>query len=262
MLPNVHAGLQACTIGWSRDLSFLTYSIDGTILGFTPSEKRSDSSSHHGDSMDAQSVLIADPDPALWQELCPALYSWLPNKRLDCCTTHREALDRVVDPLYDVVISSASFAESENFFLLKSLRYLSVPLIISTMRSTVTSSRRALKEGAFGIIRSPVDAKLAPQTVVLATWFCDILRQITAYRDSMRYYCARLEEFPPDTELEVLIARCNVIFETTRDSCQRTIRNLENSMQHLIRSAIALESEARVHAYAQLCELDAANVMR
>jgi len=62
--------------------------------------------------MDAQSVLIADPDPALWQELSPALCSWLPNKRLDCCTTHREALDRVVDPLYDVVISSGEIVEN------------------------------------------------------------------------------------------------------------------------------------------------------
>jgi DNA-binding NarL/FixJ family response regulator len=165
--------------------------------------------------MDAQSILIADPDPALWHELSPPLGSWLPNKRLDFCTTRREALDRVVDPFYDVVISSASFAEAHNFCLVKSLKCLSVPLIITTMRSTVSSSRRALKEGAFGLICSPVDAKLAPQTVVLATWVSDILRRITAYRESMHSYRAHLDRFPPDAELETLLERCNVIFETT-----------------------------------------------
>jgi hypothetical protein len=61
--------------------------------------------------------------------------------------------------------------------------------------------------------------------------------------------------------LETLLERCNVIFETTYDSCQKTIRNLENSVQHLVRTVVALESEARVHAYAQLCELDAARTI-
>ena len=211
--------------------------------------------------MHGQSLLVADPNPDLWRELSPPLFTWLPNKRLDFCTTYDEALDRVADPSYDVVISSTTFAESDNFFLLKSLTRLSVPLIITTARSTIASSRRALKEGAFGVIRLPVDAKLAPQTVVLATWLSDILRRITDYRDNLQDHRARLERCPQDFELEALIERCNVIFETTHDACQKTIRNLEKSVQHLVRTAVALESEARVHAYAQLCELEVGKVI-
>ena len=218
-------------------------------------------SARHGDSMYAESVLIADPDPSLWQELSPSLFSWLPNKQVDFCTTRDDALDRVADPSCDMVISSARFAASQDFFLLKSLKCLSVPLVITTGRSTVSSSRLALQEGAFGVIRLPLDAKLASQTVILAIWVSDILRRITAYRDRLQHLHAHFGECPQDPELEALIVQCNAVFETTYDTCQKTITSIEKSVLHLIRTAIALGTEARVHAYAQLRELEAAKNM-
>jgi len=206
--------------------------------------------------MYAQSVLVVEPNLAVWQELSPTLSNWLPDKQFDLCITPDEALDRVADPAYDLVISSARFAESENFFLLNALKCLSVPLVITSARSMIASSRRALAVGAFGLIRLPVDPKQAVQTILLATWVSDILRRITAYRDSLTYHRVCLDECPADPELEELVGRCNVVFETNHDTCRHTIMKIEKSVQHLARTAVALEREARLHAQTQLCELE------
>jgi CheY-like chemotaxis protein len=206
--------------------------------------------------MYAQSALIAEPDVAVWQELSPTLSTWLPDKRFDFCTTPHEALDRVADPAYDLVISSARLAESENFFLVKGLKCLSVPLVLTSGRSTVASSRRALEVGAFGLIRLPLDPKQAVQTILLATWVSDIFRRITAHRDSLTYYRVCLDGCPADPELEEIIERCDVVFETTYDTCKNTIMKIEKGVQHLARTAIALETEARLLAQAQLRELE------
>lgn len=219
---------------------------------------RTSTVTNNGDHMHAQSVLIAEPTLAVWQEVSPTLKYWLPDTQFDFCTTANEALNRVADPAYDLVISSAHFAECENFFLLNSLKCLSVPLVITSARSTIALSRRALEMGAFGLIRLPVDPKQAMQTILLATWVSDILRRIAAYRDSLTCYRVRLAACPADPELEELMVRCNVVFETTYDNCKQTMTKLEKSVQHLARTAVALEREARLHAQTQLGELEVA----
>ena len=205
--------------------------------------------------MYAQSVLIAEPTLVVWHELAPTLSNWLPNTQVRFCTTADEALDRVADPVYDLVISSARFTESENYFLLNGLKCLSVPLVITSARCTIASSRRALAEGAFGLIRLPVDPKQAMQTIILATWVSDILRRISAYRESLTKYRVR-DECPADQELEELMERCNVVLETNHETCETTIMKIEKSVQQLARTAAALKSEARLHAQTQLRELE------
>ena len=212
--------------------------------------------------MNAQSLLIADTGPAAWQELSPALTTWLPKHRIDYCSSHQEVLDRAADPSYDVVIAGVQFVELQDFFLLKSLKCLSVPLVITTVRTTVSLSRRALAYGAFGVVRLPVDFTLALQTVILATWVSDILRRITSYRSSLKYYRMRLDGCRPDAELEDLMARCNVVFETTHETCEKTIVRMERSMQQLVRTAVSMETESRLNAYVQLREFEATKAMQ
>src|SRR5262249_28475602 len=158
-----------------------------TILE-SPATRGRRPSAHHGGSMDAQSVLIADPNPALWQELSHALSLWLPDGQFGCCATRDEALDRVVNPayFYDVVISIAGFAESEHGFLLNGLKCLSVPLVFTTGVSTLAASRRLLEAGAFGLIRLPVDAKRAAKTLFMATRLKDVRRRTTLYHDLVK----------------------------------------------------------------------------
>jgi DNA-binding NtrC family response regulator len=208
--------------------------------------------------MDAQSVLIADPNPALWQELSHALSPWLPDEQFGCCATRDEALDRVVNPayFYDVVISSAGFAESELGFLLNGLKCRSVPLVITTGVSTLAASRRVLEAGAFGLIRVPVDGKRAAKTLLMATRLKDLHRRTTVYYDLVKNYYERLDACPQDHELEELLRQCHVVLESTYDMWRATIRQIEQSVQRLARAALTLEDEARLQAYAQLCELE------
>ena len=213
--------------------------------------------------MYAESVLIADPDKRSWRELPRALSSWLPDKQYSFCTRHDEALDRVANPayLFDVVISSAGFAESENCFLLNRLKCLSMPLVITAETSTLPACRRVLGMGAFGLISLPVDGKLAAQTLMLATGLKDIHRRTTVYHDLLKNYRERLAACPRDLELEEVLRGCEVVLESTYDMWKETIVHMEQSILRLARAAVVLEDDARYHAYAQLRALEFTKAM-
>src|SRR5689334_10106242 len=185
--------------------------------------------------MYAQSVLIADPNPAVWQELSQTLSRWPPHKQFGFCTSCEEALDRVDNPAspYGVVISSAGFAESQNCFLLTGLKCLSVPLVITGGVDTLTSSRRVLNHGAFGLIRLPIDGNRASHTLLWATELKEILSRATAYRDMLRNYPGRLDGCPQDPQLAEVLLRSHVIFERTCDLWKETIIHIEQSVQRL-----------------------------
>ena len=208
--------------------------------------------------MYAQSVLIADPDKRSWHELPRALSDWLPEKQFSFCTRRDEALDRVANPayLFDAVISSAGFAESEHFFLLNGLKCLSVPLVITSDTSTLAACRRVLGMGAFGLIRLPVDGKQAADTLMLATGLTDIYRRTTVYHDLLHRYRERLDTCPQDPELAEVLRTCEVVLESTYDMWRDTILHMEQSVRRLALGAVALQDEARIKAYAQLLELE------
>lgn len=209
--------------------------------------------------MYAQSVLIADPDPAVWQELSQALSKHPPHKQFGFCTSCDEALDRVDNPAspYGVVISSAGFAESQNCFLLNGLKCLSVPLVITGGIATLASSRRVLNRGAFGLIRLPVDGNRASHTLLWATELKELLCRATAYRDILKNYRGRLDGCPHDPQLAEVLLRSQVMFESTYDTWKETVVHIEQSVERLERAAVTLEDEARIQAFVQLYELEA-----
>jgi len=145
---------------------------------------------------------------------------------------------------------------SKIVFLLNGLKCLAVPFVITAGITTLASSRRVLEEGAFGLIRLPVDGKRASQTLSLATEVKDILRRTTVYRDMLNDYHERLDACPRDPELEKVVRRSNVIFQSTYDMWKETTVHIEQSVERLDRAAVVLQDEARLQAYAQLCELD------
>ena len=208
--------------------------------------------------MHAQSLLIADPDKRSWHELPRALSGWLPEKQFSFCTRRDEALDRVANPgyLFDAVISSAGFAESEHFFLLNGLKCLSVPLVITSGPSTLAACRRVLGMGAFGLIVVPVDGKQAADTLKLATGLTDIYRRTTVYHDLLQKYRERRDTCPQDSELEEVLRSCEVVLEKTYDAWRESILHMEQSVRRLALGAVALQDEARIKAYAQLIELE------
>ena len=89
--------------------------------------------------MYAQSVLIADPNPAVWQALSQTLSRGAPHRQFGFCASSDEALDRIDHPAsrYDVVISSAGFAEAEKCFLLNGVKGLCRPLVITGQAATL-----------------------------------------------------------------------------------------------------------------------------
>ncbi|HEU4684346.1 MAG TPA: hypothetical protein VFS39_07580 [Nitrospira sp.] len=209
--------------------------------------------------MDAQSVLIADLDMAVWHELPRTLAGRLPVDRFDYCSSREDALDRIEDPAYTFVISGALFAAREDFVFLDRLNQLSVPLVVAARPSTVAASRRALERGALDLITLPIEPNEAFQTIRLATWISDILHQISAAQEKVKQYDQRLSFCPPDPELEALLFRCDVVLETSRDACRETALHIRQSVEHLAKAVIALQREARTHAFAQLRRLEAAD---
>jgi len=190
--------------------------------------------------MYAQSVLIADPNPVIWQELSQTLSRCAPQRQFGFCASSDEALDRVDHPAsrYDVVICSAGFAEAEDCFLLNGLKCLSMPLVITGGATTLASTRRVLQGGAFGLIRLPVDDHRASHTLLWASELKKILRRATAYRDMLNNYAERLHDCRRDHQLEEVLLRSCAVFESTYDTWKETIAHIEQSVERLERAAI------------------------
>jgi DNA-binding NtrC family response regulator len=88
----------------------------------------------------------------------------------DVCTSRDEAIRRLLDCPYQVIISGVYLAELNDFLLIKQKhahqRY--TPLVVTANASETDSASRALRRGAFDVITNPLDPLEARTTIQVA----------------------------------------------------------------------------------------------
>jgi CheY-like chemotaxis protein len=126
------------------------------------------------------------------------------NRRLDVdfdvCTSHDHAVVKLFrsPPPYQLIISGVRLAEFNDFFLLKHHQNLQpfVPFVVTSGALDTESSRRALEEGAFDFIPTPLDPEQTVNTIRLALWH-NKLKALTASRDKiLERYRLHIDDYP------------------------------------------------------------------
>ena len=102
---------------------------------------------------------------------------------VEVCTSHRIAVRKLLASPYQLIISSVHLAEIDDFFLLHRTQALAagVPLVITAATGEKASARRALQQGAFDLLPTPLDHEQTVNTIRLALWHNN-LNALIAFR--------------------------------------------------------------------------------
>ncbi|HKC96119.1 MAG TPA: response regulator [Nitrospira sp.] len=181
------------------------------------------------------------------------------DRRLDVdynvCTSHDCAVLKLFHspPPYQLVISSVRLAEIDNFLLLKHNRNLQpfVPFVVTSGVSDTASSRRALEEGAFDVIHTPLEHEQTVSTISLALWHNKLKALIASRDNALERYHQHITKYPGDRSGEAFRTILASI-EESLSAHRRTIDRIETSIKCLVDLAENVEEQARYHALRRL----------
>jgi DNA-binding NtrC family response regulator len=117
---------------------------------------------------------------------------------------------------YHLIISSVRLAEIDDFFLLKHNRHLQpfVPFVITGGASEIKSSRRALEEGAFDLILTPLDHEETVSKVRLGLWHHKVKALIASRDQAIKRYHLHLANYPGNSRGEAFRKMLTTIEES------------------------------------------------
>lgn len=135
-------------------------------------------------------------------------------------------------PPYHLIISSARFAEVDDFFLLKHNRHLQpfVPFVITAGASEINSSRRALEKGAFDLLLTPLEHEQTVSTIRLGLWHNKVKALIAARDKVIERYQQHLDNYPGNRSGEAF-RKILTLMEESISSHERTIERVEASIR-------------------------------
>jgi DNA-binding NtrC family response regulator len=200
-------------------------------------------------------ILIAENNSATVK----SLIGTFGNRRLDVdydvCTSHDYAVLKLFHspPPYQLVISSVHLAEVNDFFLLKHNQNLQpfVPFVITSGASDTELSRRALEEGAFDLIPTPVEHEQTVNTIRLALWHNKLKILIASRDEALERYHQHVADYPGNKTGEAFREILTSI-EETLSAYERTIRSMEGSIRCFTDLAEDVKKQARETALRRL----------
>src|SRR5262245_44553719 len=117
----------------------------------------------------------------------------------DVCPDYNRVIIKLFhsQPPYKLVISGVDLAEKDDFFLVKHNRLSQphIPFVLTTRSAKMASTRRALEQGAFDLLLTPLDQEETVSTIRLALWQSKLRsfiasneRDLKKYRQHLAYY--------------------------------------------------------------------------
>jgi DNA-binding NtrC family response regulator len=132
--------------------------------------------------MEIDSILIADPDPALLHNFSLFISSDLPGVELRMSTSAQQTVEQLSRSTYSTLIAASRLIQGETPVILnqKRKRHALVPLILTAGREDREPARDALlHRGAFDVITKPVDPTDALASIQVALWQARFLTLLT-----------------------------------------------------------------------------------
>ena len=173
----------------------------------------------------------------------------------DLCTSHSNAVRKLLAAPYQLIISGAHLAEMDDCLLLKRAQALQpfVPFVVTASGSEKEAARRVLDRGALDLILSPFDHGQTVRTIRLALWHGKLRNLIARKEEALEQYHLHMTDYPDDRyEVEQAFNKAISAFEKTISSVARTIVRLEESTVCFADFATKVEYHARARALERL----------
>jgi len=124
-----------------------------------------------------------------------------------------------------MVISNVHLAEANDFLLLKHNRNVQplVPFVVTASGSETESSRRALEEGAFDFITTPLEYEQTVSTILLALWQSRLMTLIASNERTLEKYREHMAAYPSGNDMDAT-------FKKTLSSIQQSILSYQQSI--------------------------------
>src|SRR5262249_4586721 len=179
-------------------------------------------------------ILIAESNFSTVESLVQTFGDRRLDVDYDVCTSHDHAVVKCFrsPPPYQLIISSVRLAEIDDFFLLKHNHNLQsfVPFVITTEASETEPSRRALEEGAFDVIPTPLEHEQTVSTIRLALWHNKFQVLIASRDKALERYRQHIADYPGNRSGEAF----RVILSSIEESIsahERTIDRIKTSIK-------------------------------
>jgi len=145
-------------------------------------------------------ILIAENSPATAKSLVQTIEdNWI-GLGCEVCPDYERAITKLfrAQPPYRLVISGVDLAEQDDFFLVKHNRLSrpNIPFVLTTRSTKFASSRRALEQGAFDLIFTPLEHEQTVSTIRLALWQSKLRSFIASNERDLKKYCQHLAYYP------------------------------------------------------------------
>ena len=203
-------------------------------------------------------LLIAESNRATADSLVQTFGDRRLDFDYDVCTSHDDAVMKLFHspPPYQLIISSVRLAEVDDFFLLKHnrIRQPFVPFVITAGASEIHSSRRALEEGAFDLILTPLEQEQTVSTIRLGLWHNKVKALIASRDKVIERYQQHLANYPGNRSGDGF----RVILTTIEESLsahEQTIDRVEASITLLADFDKAVGELPRERAFERLDKL-------
>jgi DNA-binding NtrC family response regulator len=200
-------------------------------------------------------ILIAENNFSTTEPLVGAFGDRRLDVDFDLCTSHSNAVRKLLAAPYQLIISGAHLAEMDDCLLLKRSQALQpfVPFVVTASASEKEAARRVLERGAFDLIPSPLNHEQTVRTIRLALWHGKLRNLIVRKEAALEQYRQHLADYPDDREkIEELFNRALLSFEKTISSVARTIMRIEQSTVCFSDFATKVEYHARERALERL----------
>jgi hypothetical protein len=154
--------------------------------------------------IEAESILIAGPDPALLQDLSFFISRHLPGTRLTLCLSAQQTLEKLSrSTTYSTVIAASCLIQEEAPIILhqKRKRHALVPLLLTAGHGEREFARAALlHQGVFDILARPPDQSEALASIKVAQWQARFLGLLTQRERVLFQVRRHLADFPHERD--------------------------------------------------------------
>jgi DNA-binding NtrC family response regulator len=179
-------------------------------------------------------ILIAESNTSTVESLIHHIKDSRVDLDYEVCTSHDRAVIKLFrsPPPYQLVISSVHLAEMDDFLLIKHNRFLqpNVPFVITTGANEIKSSRRALKEGAFDLIATPLEPLQTADTIRLALWHSKLQTLIASREKMLERFRQHIADYPRHRREGEAFQRALAIVQETAAFTAQSVQRIEESI--------------------------------
>lgn len=201
-------------------------------------------------------ILIADDNFSTTESLIQTIADSQLGFNYDVCTSYDSAVIKLFrsPPPYRLIISSVHLAEKDNFLLVRHNRFLQplVPFVVIAQASETESSRRALEQGAFDFIPTPLEHEQTVRTIRLALWHNQFKTLIASREKTLEKYLQHMADYPGDKVTDDAFKRTLLAVQKSVSTVERTFQQIDEGVVRLSDFASNMEEQARKRALARL----------